>query len=329
VRAFEYTRASTIDEALSGLRQDGQVRALAGGTDLLPLMKADVFVPARLIDVKRVAGLGGGVVDRGADGISIGALTSLATLEQHGLLRERYTALSEAAALAATPQLRNMATLGGNLLQRPRCWYYRDSLFHCWLKGGEICQAREGENQNHAIFQQSPCVAVHASDPATALLALDARVSLRGPDGEARVLPVAEFFTLPSEGHRQETAIRADELIQSIDLPPLDGGTRTAYVKAMNRKVWAFALVSVAAALRVEAGRIVHARLVLGGVAPVPWRVHAAEEVLVGAEPDEPLFERAAAAALGQAEPLAKNRYKLTLAHGLIRQVLRRLLTEG
>jgi xanthine dehydrogenase YagS FAD-binding subunit len=245
-------------------------------------------------------------------------------LEAHALVRERFTALSEAAGLAATPQLRNMATLGGNLLQRPRCWYYRSPLFRCWLKGGDECQAREGENQQHAIFPGSPCVAVHPSDPAAALLALDARVQIGGRRGE-RTLALSEFFRLPSDAHRRETVLEDDELLFSIVLPAPPEGMRSTYLKAMNRRVWAFALVGVAAALRVDGGRIVEARLVLGGVAPIPLRFRSAEQILIGSNANEATFDRATGAALADAEPLSKNRYKLALARGKIRQALRKL----
>lgn len=323
MRRFEYQRAASIEDAVNGLGQADDVRLLAGGTDLLPLMKADIASPRLLIDVKRVAELGGGVVDRGPDGVSIGALTSLSEIEAHPLIRERYVALSEAAALAATPQLRNMATLGGNLLQRPRCWYFRSSLFTCWLKGGDECQAREGENQQHAIFTDSPCVAVHPSDPAAALLAFDARVLLRGRRSEREVV-LGDFFRLPYEDRRTETALQEDELVVSVLLPP-PGGLRTTYLKAMNRQVWSFALVSVAAGLRLEAGRIVAARLVLGSVAPIPRRLVEAEQALIGSAPDVAAFDRAAEIALAQARPLSRNGYKLALARGLIRQALRRV----
>jgi xanthine dehydrogenase YagS FAD-binding subunit len=327
MRAFEYARAETIDQALSNLGHDGQVRVLAGGTDLLPLMKSDIAAPARLIDIKRVTDLASGVADRGADGVLIGALTPLSVLEQDPLLRSRFAALAEAAGLAATPQLRNMATIGGNLLQRPRCWYYRSSLFNCWLKGGETCQARDGQSQYHAVFQESPCVAVHPSDPASALLALDASVRVRGPRGE-RMQPLSEFLIAPTDDHRRETTLAEDELITAIVLANPKQSTRSTYVKAMNRQVWAFALAGVAAALRIDSGRISHARLVLGGVAPVPHRALGAEQVLLGSEPVDAVFERAATEAVREAQPLPLNAYKLALTRGLIHQALRALVVH-
>ena len=325
MRPFEYARPKTVDEAVALLGQDGDgaVRPLAGGTDLLTLMKTDIASPVRLIDVKRVTDLDARI-ESSADGVTLGALTTLAQIEMHRLIRDRYPALAEAAALAATPQLRNMATLGGNLLQRPRCWYFRNPLFHCWLKGGDECQARDGENGLHAIFDVSPCVAVHPSDLPNALLALDAVVRLRGPAGE-RTLPLAELFAPPDDGRRTENLVRDDELVLSVRIPPLADGTRSTYLKAMDRKVWAFALVGVAAVLRVADRRIDDARLVLGGVASIPWRARAAEQVLAGAVVSDELFARAADAALADAAPLAHNGYKLPLARNLIRRALQTL----
>ena len=322
MRAFEYASAATLDEAIALLGQsgDGTTRALAGGTDLLTLIKADVATPSRLIDIKRVPELASGIAVTDGE-VTIGALTPLAEIETHALICERYPALAEAAALAATPQLRNMATIGGNLLQRPRCWYYRSPHFHCWLKGGEECQARDGENQQHAIFDVSLCVATHPSDLATALVALDAIVHLRGAGGE-RTVPLREFFAPPTDERRTETALGDGEIVTALALLAPGTATRSTYLKAMDRKTWAFALVGVAAALRVEDGRIADARLVLGGVAPVPLRAEAAERLLIGAAPEEATFARAATAALDDATPLAHNGYKLPLARGLIGQAL-------
>lgn len=322
MRPFEYQSAATIEEALGQL--GAAARPLAGGTDLITLIKADIAAPERLLDLKRVADLPSGVV-AGPDGLTIGALTTLSVIERDPQIRARHPALAEAAGLAATPQLRNMATLGGNLLQRPRCWYFRNPDVSCWLKGGDECPARDGQNQHHALLDISPCVATHPSDLATALLALDATVDLRGPAGE-RTLPIDEFFAPPDDGRRVETTLGPDELVLSVRLPAPPAGSRSAYLKAMDRKVWAFALVSVAARLQVSAGRIAGARLALGGVAPIPWRAAAAETVLLGAEVSDELFERAAAAALTGASPLAHNTYKLPMARALVRRALASLV---
>jgi xanthine dehydrogenase YagS FAD-binding subunit len=318
VRPFSYRSAATLADALALLGRDGAVRALAGGTDLLTLMKGDLAAPALLVDIKRAADLPSGI-EAGPDGLRIGALATLADLETSPIVRAGAPALAEAAAVAATPQLRNMATIGGNLLQRPRCWYFRNRDVGCWLKGGDDCPARDGENQQHALFGGGPCYAVHPSDLVPALVALDAELSLRGPRGE-RTIPLAELFALPEEGRRSETRLGDDELIVSIRVPAAAG--RSTYLKAMDRAVWAFALVGVAAAVRVEAGRVAEVRVVLGGVAPIPWRAVAAEELLRGAEPSAELIGRAAEAALEGARPLAKNGYKVELGRALVRRAL-------
>lgn len=320
MRLFEYHRAASINDIVQRLGQDndGSIRLLAGGTDLLTLMKADIVTPRQVIDIKRADSLTGSIEETN-DGLTLGALTTLAEIETHPLIAERYPALAEAAALAATPQLRNMATIGGNLLQRPRCWYYRSSHFHCWLKGGDTCHARDGENREHALFSDSPCVAVHPSDLATALVALDASVRLHGASGE-RTVPLTDFFAQPTDDRRTETTLRSDELILSVQLPATD--MTSTYLKAMDRKVWAFALVGVAAALRLNGDQITDARLVLGGVAPIPWRVMEAEQALIGSAPTTAAFDEAAELALSGAQPLEHNEYKVPLARTLVRRAL-------
>jgi xanthine dehydrogenase YagS FAD-binding subunit len=236
-------------------------------------------------------------------------------------VRARLPALAEAAAVAATPQLRNVATIGGNVLQRPRCWYFRSRYVDCWLKGGADCPARDGQNQYHALFGRGPCLAVHPSDLAPALLALDAEARLRGPGGE-RSVALVDLFALPDEGRRTETRLGDDELIVSIRVPAPAEGARSTYLKAMDRRVWAFALVGVAVSARLERGRLADPRVVLAGVAPIPWRAGAAEERLRGAEPNAELLDRAAEAALEGARPLAQNRYKVPLARALVRRAL-------
>jgi len=293
---------------------------LAGGTDLLTLMKADVASPERLVDVKQLPELTARIADL-PEGLVMEALTTLAEIETSSVVQGRYTALAQAAGLAATPQLRNMATIGGNLLQRPRCWYFRSPHYQCWLKGSDACPAKDGENQQHAIFGDGPCYAVHPSDPAVALLALDAEVQLRGRGGE-RMVALADFFTSPTNEHRTETVMERDEILLFIRVPRLPDGITSVYLKAMDRKVWEFALVSVAVAMRLDGGAIADARVVLGGVANVPWRAHAAEHLLVGAQANEETFTNAADAAMASAQSLAKNGYKVPLAKGLIRRAL-------
>jgi xanthine dehydrogenase YagS FAD-binding subunit len=338
MRPFNYTDPRTVDEAMALLGQDGYdheqrtrpltgVQPLAGGTDLLTLMKADVAAPSHLVNINHLAELPSGIADT-AQGLTLGTLTTLADIETHAVIRQHYPLLAQAAAVAATPQLRNMATLGGNLLQRPRCWYFRSRLLQCWLKGGTECPAHDGENQFHALFGGRPCAAVHPSDLAPALLALDAQVRLRSRGG-SRTLPMAEFFALPTEDRRHETKIGRDELLLSVFVPRSPEGTRSIYLKAMDRKVWAFALVAIAAVVRLEGRRVVDARLGLGGVAPIPWRASAGERALVGAEANEASFARVAEAALAGAEPLQHNAYKVPLAKNLIQRALTIVTQEG
>jgi xanthine dehydrogenase YagS FAD-binding subunit len=323
---FSYARPATIDDALALLqshRDAPQEQAvLAGGTDLLTLVKGSISTPRQLVDIKRLPELDG-QISMTEDGLRIGALATLAQLEDDPLVLDVHPALAQAAAVAATPQLRHMATIGGNLLQQPRCWYYRSHDVSCWRKGGDSCPAADpqGENQYHALFGDGPCYAVHPSDPATALLALAARVRVRDSQGE-RSIPLDEFFTLPTDDHRQETVLTPGSLITAIEIPAAAPATRSAYLKAMDRAVWAFALVGAAAQVAVEDGIVTSARLVLGGVAPIPWRVPAAEAVLIGNAATPEVFSHAAGIALQDAHPLAKNGYKIDLAKRLLERAL-------
>lgn len=316
MRPFAYSNPATLDAALGAIGP--AARPLAGGTDLLTLIKADLAAPERLINVKALLPRG---VEAKADSLEIGALTTLAEIEEHALVRERYTALAQAASLAATLQIRNLATVGGNLLQRPRCWYFRNSRIDCWLKGGEECPAREGENRNHAILGGGPCYAVHPSDIVPALMALDAEVRIVGPRGE-RGMALGDFMQAPTEERRTETGLAPDELVTAVCLPSRPQPTPSAYLKAMDRKTWAFALAGVACALRLAGGKIAHARIVLSGVAPVPWRASHAERELLGSEAAPERFALAAEAALQDARPLRHNAYKVPLQKALIRKAL-------
>jgi xanthine dehydrogenase YagS FAD-binding subunit len=327
MKTFHYSSVSELDDAIARLDVEGSIRPLAGGTDLLTLIKGDIVSPDELIDIKRADGLHDRIEVTDVD-IVLGALVSLAQIETHVGLRQHVPALVESAALAATPQLRNMATIGGNLLQRPRCWYYRSSHFTCWLKGGEECFARDGENQQHALFGQSPCVAVHPSDPASALLALDASIALRGANSN-RVINLAEFFAEPEEGRRTETTLASNEIVTEIRIPTPPASSRSVYLKAMDRKVWAFAIAGVAAVARVENGAVSGARIVLSGVAPVPWRATQAEAIVNGQPPTAELFARAADAALAQGHPLAKNGYKVPLVRALVIRALEQITSTA
>lgn len=315
MKRFTYSSPTSVADALPLL--EGGARALAGGTDLIPLMLEGSLAPGRLVSL---SGLGLRGITSGDGGLAVGALTTLAALEREPLIQEGpYRALAEAARSAASPQLRNVATLGGNLLQAARCWYYRGP-FDCWLKGGVACPARDGEHRAHALFQQSPCAAPHPSDPATALLALDAAVSIAGPGGE-RSVGLLELLAPPADERRALTTLGAGELITAVRLPGLDGW-RSVYLKALPRATFAFALAGVAVALRIEAGRVVAARIALGGVANTPLLAEEAAARLLGGPLSDKAIANAASAAAAGARPLPQTAYKARLVTGLVRAAL-------
>ena len=325
---FEHYNADSVAGAVALLTGDAvgpqAARPISGGTDLLTTMKAGLRAPVRLVNLKTVRGLDS-IVDY-AGTLRIGALVTLDTLEHTGLVAERYRALAEAAGLAASPQLRNMGTLGGNLAQESRCAYYRNADFPCWLKGGTVCFAREGDNSHHAIFtDDSPCVTVHPSDPATALLALDATLTIQGPHGERRV-PLAAFFTLPHADQRQLTILGPADVITGIELPPTPAArSASRYLKAMDRATWSFALAGVAVAVTWTApgsGVVESVRIALGGVAPIPRRAPAAEDYLAGQTLTVATATEAGRLAVQGAAPLSHNAYKVRLLTGLVARAL-------
>jgi len=323
MRPFSYSRAVAIDDALAALR-DPSTRLLAGGTNLLDLMKGDVEHPAALVDITRlpladVAELPGG-------GLRIGALVRNSDAANHALVRSRYPLLSQAFVAGASPQLRNMATVGGNLLQRTRCHYFYDvSYRECNKRApGTGCAAREGHNRQHAILGASEqCVATHPSDMAVALAALDAVVQVRGPNG-GRSIPLADFHRLPGDTPERDTNLARDELIVAVDLPPSPFAGHAHYLKVRDRASYAFALVSVAAALdRAGDGTVRDARIVLGGVAHKPWRVPAAERRLIGSRLDASAIDDAARAAVDGAQPVRDNAFKVPLAQRAVARAIR------
>jgi xanthine dehydrogenase YagS FAD-binding subunit len=319
MRSFEHVNASDIQTAIALLREP-HTEAIAGGTDLLGELKARLRSPKRLVNIKTLSELHE-IGYSPQMGLRIGALVTLAQIEQHPAIRERFSLLAQAASSAATPQLRNMGTVGGNLCQKPRCWYYRNKLFHCWLKGGDTCFAEDGENKYHAILGADRCHAVHPSDLAPALMALDATIRVVGPDLDGEI-SLAELYTKPTESHRQMTILGPGELITEIRVPTPKGDSRGVYLKAMERQSWSFALVSVAAHLRREGDHIADARIVLGGVAAIPWRAKDSEKILIGQRFSEELAERAAEAAVAGAQPLRYNAYKVKLAQALVKRAL-------
>lgn len=322
MRAFDYIRAERIDDAVAALA-DADTRCLAGGTNLLDLMKGYVEQPARLVDITRLPLADIRTLPDG--GLRIGALVSNTDLANDRTVRQRYPLLSQALVAGASPQLRNMATVGGNLLQRTRCHYFTDVAFGACNKRtpGSGCAAREGSNRIHAILGASEqCIAVHPSDMCVALVALDATVEAKSRSG-VRKIPMSEFHRLPGTTPERDTELRRDELITAVTLPASPFADHVRYLKVRDRASYEFALVSVAAALDMDGERVRDARIALGGVAHRPWRASAAERALVGRTLDDATLAAAAAAATQGARPYRDNAYKVTLAQRAVVRALR------
>jgi xanthine dehydrogenase YagS FAD-binding subunit len=316
---FSYHAPDSLAEATALLASAGAA-PLGGGTDLLVFLKEGLARPEALVDLRRLPGFRE-VRELPEGGLRLGAGVRVAELAAHPLVRERYPALAEAAAAVGTHALRTMGTLGGNLCQRPRCWYFRRNI-PCLKNGGDGCPARDGENQYHAILDGGPCWIVHPSDPAVALTALDATVEIAGPGGATRAIPIADFYVLPRERLDHETVLAPGEIVSAVELPAGAAGGVQRYYKTMQRGAWDFALVSLAAVRRAD-GEV---RLVLGGVAPRPYRLYGSieEDASVG-NLDEQDVETLAARALYDAEPLGKNGYKVQMAEGVLRRGIREL----
>jgi len=325
---FDYQRASDLQEAVALLAGQPGASLLAGGTDLLPLMKEDLAAPVALVDLS--AWREGAQIEQRDEGLWIGAMATLASIAADTTVRADYTALSDACWLAAAPQLRNMGTIGGNLMQQTRCWYYRGP-FNCWLKGGDTCFARGGENEQHAIFETDPsesvCVSAHPSDPAAALLAFDGVVHYINSQGEGHI-PVADFYALPTEERRTFTLIPQGAVITGVMLPHRSGAVRSIYRKAMPRAAWSFALAGVAIMLELDGDTIVDGRVALSGVAPVPIRSRAAEDLLLGRELGALDPAALSSHLTASAAPLSMNGYKVDLLAGLFSQTFAELIVN-
>ena len=310
---FAYAPVRSLDQAIDALATPG-ARLHAGGTDLLGCLRDGVFGAEKLVSLARVPGLAG-IRESSGGGLALGAMTTLAEIAASELVRARCPGLAAAAESAASPQLRHQGTLGGNLCQRPRCWYFRGD-FHCLKKGGDTCYAEGGENRYHAIFGGGPCYIVHPSDTAPMLVALGAEAIVAGPRGE-RGIALADFFRPPSENLAGETALAAGEIVTEVRVPG-PASWVSSYRKVRERGAWDFALTSVALAARLEGRRVADVRVVLGGVAPIPWRVTRAEEVLRGQELTPQLARAAGEAAAEGAEPMEQNGYKVALVRGAV-----------
>jgi xanthine dehydrogenase YagS FAD-binding subunit len=316
---FAYIRPRNKNEALDQLAESGAY-AHAGGTDLIGCLRDEVFHADTVVSLSGLSELSG-ITERADGGLDIGALTTISQVAKSDLVRELYPGLAQAAGDVASPQLRNQGTLGGNLCQRPRCWYFRGE-FNCIKKGGDLCYAVEGENRYHAIFGGGPCHIVHPSDTAPMLMALGASVRIAGPQGE-RDVSLGDFFVLPDEAFDRENVLAAGELVTAVRLPAPAAGLRSSYRKVRERGAWDFALTSVALALTMAGEEVGTASIVLGGVAPVPWRSEKAAAAIVGKKLDETTIAAACLAAVEGAEPLAQNGYKVQLIKGALEESLK------
>jgi xanthine dehydrogenase YagS FAD-binding subunit len=325
MRPFTYSRAEDVESALRLVASNGRTKFLGGGTNLVDLMREDIEQPEHLVDV---TGLPLARIEERPDGgVRIGALARNSHVAWHRLIRERYPVLAQAILMGASGQIRNMATTGGNLMQRTRCLYFYDGAARCNKRDpGAGCDALEGFTRMHAILGASDhCIATHPSDMCVALAALDAIVVVRGPEGE-RTIPMTEFHRLPGDTPHIETNLKSGELITAVEIPRLHVARRSRYRKVRDRASYAFALVSVAAALDVDSGTIRDARVALGGVAHKPWRATVAEQSLIGVPATAATFRAAAANEMEAAHSHGDNAFKIELAQRVMVSVLTSLL---
>ena len=321
MRPLANVNPESLGDAVERLeRGGGRAAAVGGGSDLLGMIKDDLATPDVLVNLRTLADSDGlDAIVPGPAELRVGGLVTLTRLSTHPEVASRYRVLAEAAGSAATPQIRNVATLAGNLCQRPWCWYYRQK-FPCYKHGGNRCFSRIGENQFNAIFGGGPSYIVHPSDTAPALVALDARFRLVGPGGE-RVVPAGEFFSLPRIDVARENVLEPNEILAGVTVPAASD-LRSTYAKVLDREAWTHAVVSVALALRMDGDHVRSAGAVLGGVAPIPWRVASVEDLLAGQQVTESLAAEAGRLAVDGARPLSKNGYKIGLVENLVRRTL-------
>lgn len=328
---FSWYDATTVEDALSEvtatvseLLQPNAPAAAAvlksGGIDLLDLMKEGLAQPAKVINIRNIKGLDNITFDP-KDGLRMGANVTLANIEADGMIKQKYLALHQAVAHAGTPHLRNMASLGGNLAQRTRCWYFRSADHQCFRKGSGTCYARIGENAYHAILKNGACASVHASSVSTALMAFGAKVEIAGERGRS-IVPLEEFFVLPGDDSTRENILQANEIITAVILPPPTGGTKSFYIKQGERESYDWALADVAVVMEMSGKTCNKASVVLGAAAPVPMFSKEASAALTGKTIDEKTAVTAAEASMQRATPLSKNAYKVPLFKAIVKRAI-------
>jgi xanthine dehydrogenase YagS FAD-binding subunit len=329
MKTFANKNPQTLEQAVSfaqQARKDGLTPSLAGGgSDLLGTVKEFIVKPDVLVNLKTIKGMD--QVSPTPAGVNIGGLITLDTLGRHPLIRSQYSVLAEAAETVATPQIRNVGTLAGNVCQRPWCWYFRNG-FPCLKNGGDTCFSVVGDNRFHAIFGGGPSFIVHPSDTAPALVALDVKFRIVGPSGE-RVVPAADFFILPQQDATKENVLAADEVLAGVQLAPTHPGRRSTYNKVLDREAWTHAIVSAAVVLDMDKQVCQRARLVLGGVAPIPWRLPNVERLLTGQRITPELAAKAGDEAIVGAQKLSRNAYKLPMTKALVRRTVLALATRA
>ncbi|HXW83896.1 MAG TPA: xanthine dehydrogenase family protein subunit M [Candidatus Binataceae bacterium] len=316
---FEIITPADLKQASQLLTEPNRA-ALAGGVDLVDLMKQDIAAPSSVVNLKGLKELDG-IETRPNGDLRLGALVKLSEVAEHPLINSRFTAIAEAAGEAATPQIRNLGTVGGNLLQRPRCWYFRNPNALCLKKGGDTCFSIGGQNRYHAIFGGGPSFIVHPSNLAPALIAFNASAKLVSASGE-RMVALENFFTLPSVDPKRENDLKPGEILTEVIVPAPPRDARSAYLELREKQSFDWPLVSVAVMLSTSAKRVASSRIVLGAVAPIPWRVPDAEKALAGAAVDDVHARAAAEVALKSAQPMSDNGYKIVIAKVLVRRAI-------
>lgn len=321
MKEFKIAQPQSLDQVTSLLSQETtRYSLMAGGTDLLDEIKNKTIAPEVVIDLKSVLDLSTIKTDK--KHVSIGALTSVADLAENSIIQENFPGLGEAALSLASPQLRNVGTVGGNLCQRPRCWYYRDPDTICRKKGGSRCYALHGRNRYHAIFGGGICYIVHPSDLAPALISLNAEIMISGPTGKKNIMKLEDFFILPQNNVRKENVLEAHQVLSEIRIPLPKNDTKSTYCKFKERGTWDFAVVSAAINGVISGGVFRDIKIVCGGVAPIPWRLKKAEDFFRGKKLTEKVIRQGAKEALKDAKPLEENAYKMDLVEAVLYTVI-------
>lgn len=325
---FQYVDARSVEHALSildkyeGVGVNRRASVVAGGTDLLGELKDELTAPQVVVNLRSIPDLD--YIQAHDEGVNIGALTTIWDIHESQLVQEGFSVLEQAARHVATPQIRHIGTLGGNLNQRPRCWYYRGPSFDCYKKGGDFCFAVTGDNQYHAILGGELCYIVHPSDTAPALMALGASAKVVSPTGE-KAVSMDDYFIGPRVDVLRETVLERNEIMTEVHIPAWPAGTRSIFMKYRQRGAWDFAIASLAMVLSLQDGVVDRAGIVLSGVAPVPWRAQAAEEAIMGKPLNEDTAQLVANSATLGARPMSLNTYKIDIVKGMVRQAVRTL----